>query len=387
MRYLSAISTSTDPYKAGAELGEALKVIEPEVVLLFASITHTKNVRDMLVGFDDALDNPRAIVFGSTGEGVYETSRAANYGAAALAIDSGGAVRWSAAVEPRLCDRSAAAAAACTRRALEGLGGVADFCMVVADSATADGRGIALGVRSVVDLPIIGGLAGDDLKSLRCRVFFRGAEHEDAVAVLLGRGRIPYAVNVASGWRAVGDAGLVEESSGNSVARIAGMSPRDFFIEQIGKTPGEIDLYYVPLAAYQQGCEGPFCLRAIKGFDEATGHITLFGNVPVGTSVRFCMATRDEVLRGVAQAVAGLPGTSRGFAPKAAVVVSCSGRKLLLEDQGNREIDVLFGSLGAKLPMVGFPSFGEIGPYRTPEGGYSESLFHNETFVLCLFGE
>lgn len=386
MEYLSAISTSTDPYRAGTEIGEALAPIAPEVVLLFSSITYKPDLSDLFGGLADALDDPRVLVFGGTGDGTYETTKAANYAVAGLAMSSGGRVSWAAAVERGVRTGSAAAAATCTRRALAALEGAPDFCMVIADGSTADGAAIVEGVRSKVSLPIMGGLAGDDRKFLRSKVFLNGAEYEDAVAVLLGRGPITYAVNSASGWRPQGQPGVVVEAEGKSILNIDGVSPREFMTAQLGKPLGGIDVGVVSLAAYQEGSDGPYFLRGIRSVDEATGHLTAFGSIREGACVRVCAATREEVLQAVSQAVRGLLEEGLGFEPRAAVVLTCAGRKWLLEDRGEKELHVLFDALGLRVPLVGFPGFGEIGPYRRPGGGYTDSYFHNETFVLCLLG-
>jgi hypothetical protein len=40
----------------------------------------------------------------------------------------------------------------------------------------------------------------------------------------------------------------------------------------------------------------------------------------------------------------------------------------------------------SSIPDGYLPSFGEIGPFREADGGYSPLLFHNVTFVACLLG-
>ncbi len=384
MRYVSAISTCPDPYRAGTEIGETLKTISPEVVVMFSAVSYGPNLSDLFAGLSDALDDPELIVFGGTGDGVYETTQAANYAVSALGIDSEGGMRWSTAVESGTKQDSRGAAKRCAERALLDLGSEASFCMVMADGATADGTGIVLGVRDVVAVPVFGGLAGDDRKFSKSRVFLGGEEYEDAVVVLLGQGSMPYAINAASGWEPLGQPGTIEDADGTVIHRVSGQNARDFITAQIGKPLGEIDIGVAPLAAYQNGTDHPYFLRTPSRID-ANGDIHTFGSVPVGTLVRVCTATREAVLQGVTEAVEGLLSSRLGFEPKAALVVSCAARKWLLEDCGDRELKALFGGLGKRLPLAGFPSFGEIGPLTTPVG-YTESYFHNVTFVLCLLG-
>ncbi len=50
------------------------------------------------------------------------------------------------------------------------------------------------------------------------------------------------------------------------------------------------------------------------------------------------------------------------------------------------EISALSSRFGDRLPLVGFPSFGEIAPHKNQQG-YTRNLFHNMTYVLLLLGE
>lgn len=74
MRYVSAKSILTDPYRAGIEIGKALAPISPEVLLLFASTSYEPDFSDFFEALYDALGTTSVIIFGGTGDGIYETS-------------------------------------------------------------------------------------------------------------------------------------------------------------------------------------------------------------------------------------------------------------------------------------------------------------------------
>jgi hypothetical protein len=129
-----------------------------------------------------------------------------------------------------------------------------------------------------------------------------------------------------------------------------------------------------------------FFLRTSSQLHAETGAVTTFGSVEQGTVVRVCSASREDVMRGVTDAMQGLTLDSLGFTPSAAIVISCAGRKWLLADRGEKEISALFEHLGYSIPLIGFPSFGEISPFRLGDGAYTTVNFHNVTFVVCLLG-
>ena len=384
MRYLSVKSILTNPYRAGIEIGTALAAISPEVILLFASMSYDPDFSDFFEGLYAALGTESVILFGGTGDGIYETGGADNYGVSALGISSRGRVSWSVAFERGVLTDSFAAARACARTALASCPEGAAFRMVLADGAKADGHAIVSGIAAEIAGPFFGGLTGDDRKFTSSRLFLNGVEYEDTVAILSGSGDIGFVVNAASGWTPIGNEGIVEDNSGCEIRTISGQTAQEFMSGQLGKPLGESDLGVVPLAAYQAGSTEHFCLRTPSHLHADSGAVTTFGSVEQGAVVRVCSASRDDVIGGVTDALARLTPAALGFTPSAAIIISCAGRKWLLADRGDKELSAFFACLGYPIPLIGFSSFGEIGPFRLEDGTYTAVSFHNVTFVVCL---
>jgi hypothetical protein len=383
MRYISAKSILTDPYRAGLEIGTALARISPEVVLLFASMSYDPDFSDFFEALYDALGTKSVIIFGGTGDGIYETSGAENYGVCALGISSDGLVSWSVTHEHGVRADSFAAARECARAAQSACT-QSTFRFVLADGAKADGHAIVKGIESVIAEPFFGGLTGDDRKFTSSKLFLNGKEYEDAVAILTGCGDIGSALNAASGWTPLGLTGIVEDNHGCEIRTISGQSAQDFMARQLGKPLGEADLGVVPLAAYQTGSTEHFCLRTPSHLHAETGAVTTFGSVERGAKVRVCSSSREDLMRGVTEAIQALPPKSLTFTPSAAIIISCAGRKWLLADRGEKELAAFFRGLGYSIPLIGFPSFGEISPFRHMDSTYTTVSFHNATFVVCL---
>lgn len=384
MKYLSAKSILTDPYRAGLEIGTALAPISPEVILLFTSMSYDPDFSDFFEALYDGLGTESVIIFGGTGDGIYETSGAENYGVSALAISGEGLITWTTALELGVQADSFAAARRCAAKSLVPCPELPGFRMVLADGVKADGHAIVNGIESEIQGPFFGGLTGDDRKFTSSRLFLNGREYEDAVIILTGCGDVGFAFNAGSGWTPMGAAGVVEENQGNEIRTISGQSAQDFMAGQLGKPLGESDLGITPLAAYQAGSLEHFFLRAPSRLHEGSGAVTTFGSVEQGTMVRVCCATRDDVISGVRDVMQGLTAESLGFTPSAAIIVSCAGRKWLLGDRGEKELAAFFAQLGYSIPLIGFPSFGEISPFRQRNGTYTAVSFHNVTFVVCL---
>jgi len=258
--------------------------------------------------------------------------------------------------------------------------------MVLADGVKADGHAIAGGIAAEIPGHFFGGLTSDDRKFTSSKLFLNGTEYEDAVAILTGCGDLGFAVNAASGWTPVGREGVVEDNQGCEIRTISGQTAQEFMAGALGKPLGEADIAIVPLAAYQAGSTEHFFLRTTSQLHADTGAVTTFGSVEKGTVVRVCSASRDDVISGVTDTMRGLTLDSLGFVPSAAIIISCAGRKWLLADRGEKEISAFFEHLGYSIPLIGFPSLGEISPFRLFDGTYTTVNFHNVTFVVCLLG-
>lgn len=377
----SARSTNCDAWRAGFEVGEVLAPGNPEVVLLFCSVHYEENFPDLLEGLSEGLGQPDPRVFGCSGDAVFESDFLMPLGIAALGLNGEAAVKWAVAAVPD-AGTGREAAVRCGRELAEALGGEPDLAFVLADSTHADGAQVVEGAREALACPLLGGLAGDDRRFRRSYLLARGRAWQDAVVMLGARGALDFALHSASGFRPVGEVAQVEESEGNEVRRIGGHTAQGFLQEQLGKTPGEGDLGVTPLALNPAG--GHFLLRTAASLDLDTGTFRAFGAVPQGAEVQACAGTAEEVLEGARQVVdrtrAACPH------PAAALVISCAGRRWLLGDRFAEEARSLRQGLGGEVPLVGFCSLGEIGPFREEPGGHSPPHFHNATVVLGLFG-
>jgi hypothetical protein len=190
-----------------------------------------------------------------------------------------------------------------------------------------------------------------------------------------------YSIAVRSGWKPMGESGLVTRSDGTLVHEIDGRPTIDFYRQRLGEqaVPGPEN----PLAILDE--EGAVeCLRANAGSVRESGAINYLGDVREGAMVRITIADRGAILQGcresVGKAFADYP---HGKTPAAALLFSCAARKYLLGTQTGEEIGIVESVLGSQVPVCGFYGYGEIGPLDTKD---PTSKFHNETFVSLILG-
>ena len=382
MKSKSISTINIDPYEAGTEIGDALSDIQPEAIIMFASV-HYADFSDLFDGIYDSLGTREVVILGGTGDGFYETTRVENVGVCALGFNSGGKIKWNLAVESEQSKDSFGAAQRCAQAIVDQAGNDLKLSFVMAGMA-GDGEYLTAGIRSVMETPCIGGLTGDDRQYQQGIVFVNGQVYEDAIAILGLSGPLAFEVNTASGWRPIGQTGLVEKANGIEIAQIGGLSTTEFVNQQFGKPPTEADMGVLTMAVYQDPNSDKFAVRSPYKVDAETGAITYFASIQEGTPVRVCYATREDVINGVHEALDGLPELD--FEPTAALIISCAGRKWILGNRTKEEVERILPSLPPSLPLVGLPTFGEIAPYRQDSGAYSGTYFHNVTYVIALLG-
>jgi hypothetical protein len=71
------------------------------------------------------------------------------------------------------------------------------------------------------------------------------------------------------------------------------------------------------------------------------------------------------------------------IAPQLAVLISCVGRKLVLQHRIDEEVEAAGDVLGAAVPVTGFYSYGEISPLNPSV----KCELHNQTMTITTFTE
>ncbi len=107
------------------------------------------------------------------------------------------------------------------------------------------------------------------------------------------------------------------------------------------------------------------------------------GNVPEGAYARLMKANFDRLIDGAigAARTSSLPLGS--LSAELAILISCVGRKLVLKQRVEEEVEGVREVLGNKPVLAGFYSYGEISPF-TPN---AKCELHNQTMTITTFAE
>ena len=108
------------------------------------------------------------------------------------------------------------------------------------------------------------------------------------------------------------------------------------------------------------------------------------GDIPQGEHVRLMKANTDKLIEGALGAAEMSITSLRNSSPDLAILISCVGRKLVLKQRVEEELEIIRESIGPDSKVTGFYSYGEICPIK-PFVKHCE--LHNQTMTITLFKE
>jgi hypothetical protein len=137
-----------------------------------------------------------------------------------------------------------------------------------------------------------------------------------------------------------------------------------------------------PLAIQVPG-ESHEIVRTVVGIDEEEQSITFAGNVPEGAYARFMKANNERLIDGAIGAAQSSRERLEDTPVEFALLISCIGRKQVLQQRIEEEVEHASKELGGDAGLVGFYSYGEISPAHTT----TQCELHNQTMTITTFAE
>lgn len=250
-----------------------------------------------------------------------------------------------------------------------------------------DGEQIVAGLAgfSKHEIPIFGGLAGDDLHIQNTFVFNpKEATHNGIGAIVFNADKVDIQGHATSGWKPLGTYHTVTKAEGNVIHTINDVPALDFFIRFFGEYENA-NVKDKPISTIS--AQYPFQIKRSDDYsvlrspllgDEEKRTLTLVGSIKEGDQFRFSISPGLEVIEStVAEFV---EFSQKKPDADALLLFSCKGRHAALGPFIEDEIKGVYDNW--QKPMIGFLSYGEIGNVKN---GVCE--FHNETCSLVIIKE
>jgi hypothetical protein len=238
--------------------------------------------------------------------------------------------------------------------------------------------------------PVSGGLAGDGDRFERTWVLADGLTMEHgATAIGLYGDALEIGHGCDGGWQDFGPERTVTRSDGNVLHELDGKPALALYKDYLGdladQLPGSALLF--PLSI-RTAPEGRAVVRTILGIDESEQSMTFAGEIPEGSTARLMRTNIDRLAMSAEaaanQALVSVGDRARSDArPVLAISVSCVGRRLVMGERTDEEVEAVTQGLPPGSVLAGFYSYGEISPLV----GCADGVLHNQTMTVTVISE
>ena len=239
------------------------------------------------------------------------------------------------------------------------------FVFVLSDGGKVNGSELVKGMNfsKNKNVLITGGLAGDGTNFENTYVGLNQVPQTGKIiAVGFYGDNLVLSHGSFGGWESFGLERTATKSVENVLYEIDGKSALSLYKTYLGKfadeLPGSALLF--PLSVKFDDHEESI-VRTILSIDNENQSITFAGDIPVGSKIKFMKANFDRLIDAASDAANSCLEMEK-IKPKLALLISCVGRKLIMPNRIDEEIEAISEIFGNGTLLSGFYSYGEISP-------------------------
>jgi hypothetical protein len=255
--------------------------------------------------------------------------------------------------------------------------------LVISDGQMVNGSDLVSGRQA--GLPkgtiITGGLAGDGARFQSTLVGLNSMPSEGNIVMIGFYGALNVTYGSVGGWDSFGPERKITKAKANILYELDNKPALDVYKTYLGEyakdLPGSGLLF--PLSIRVNETDDSV-VRTILNINEADKSLTFAGNMIEGSYARLMKANFDRLIEGSSNAALDSAGDQK---PDLAILISCVGRKLVLNQRIEEEVEVVRAIYGEGTAITGFYSYGEI----APTVNFSKCELHNQTMTITTFSE
>jgi hypothetical protein len=258
---------------------------------------------------------------------------------------------------------------------------------LLSDGLNVNGSELVRGLTSVLppEVVVTGGLAGDGARFERTWTLTGDGPRTrliSAVGIYGDAARIGHGSR--GGWDIFGLERKVTRSKGNVLYELDGKPALALYKEYLGERSAGLPATALlfPLALRASRDSDQQVVRTVLAIDERTQSMTFAGDIPEGSLARLMRANFDRVIQGAGDAGLAAANVGAEGGPVLAIAISCVGRRLVLGERTEEEIEAVKDVLPRGAAQIGFYSYGEISPH-----GFGSCDLHNQTMTLTTICE
>ena len=263
--------------------------------------------------------------------------------------------------------------------------------MVFSEGLSVNGTAMVNGLRKGLpqSVSVTGGLSGDgsDFKHTYVGIDAPASEKNIALVGFYGES-LKVGYGSIGGWDSFGPDRIITKSVDNVLYELDGESALELYKKYLGDKAAGLPatglLFPLSLRVKSAGGTEDELVRTLLGIDEKTGGMIFAGDMPEGASAKLMKANFDRLIDGASDAADLSLKNLADEKPEVAVLVSCIGRKLVLRERIEEEVEAIRNIVGPDTALCGFYSYGELCPTAPTE---KQCQLHNQTMTITVFKE
>ncbi len=256
---------------------------------------------------------------------------------------------------------------------------------VLSDGLNINGSELVRGINKVgYSLSVSGGMAGDGDRFQETWIVADGpAQQNQLVAIGFYGDDFVITTGCNAGWDSFGASRIVTRSSGNILYELDNQPALDLYKEYLGEFAKDLPhsgmRFPLNIKEHEDSEE---VIRTLLAIDEETKSITFAGDIPEGFIARLMKYNTDVLINGAKDSAYDIKNINSETA--LGLVVSCVGRRVVLKQVVEEELEVIQDILGDNVQLAGFYSYGEIAPFQN---NLFQCQLHNQTMTLTVIYE
>lgn len=256
---------------------------------------------------------------------------------------------------------------------------------LMSDGLLINGSALTRGINKINKFTTVtGGMAGDGARFLETYVIANNIPTKRTIVAVGFYGeKLCIQSGCFAGWSEFGTQRTITKSSGNILYEIDGQPALDLYKKYLGEYASELPNSGLrfPLNI-KENDDSSEIIRTLLSINEEEKSITFAGDVPTGFKARLMKPDIDELIEGAGKAAEVINKVNDKTA--FGLIVSCVGRKIVMNQLIDDELEIIQDILGDNVHLIGFYSYGEIAPFQD---NLLTCELHNQTMTLTTIYE
>lgn len=258
--------------------------------------------------------------------------------------------------------------------------------LIFSDGHLVNGSKLVKGLLTILpeNTNVTGGMAGDGTRFEKTAVGLDEAPKPgEIIAIGLYGSKIQIGFGSTGGWDPFGIERKITKAESNRLYELDGKGALELYKTYLGDLSSELprSALLFPLATKTDKEAAPL-VRTILNIDENDQAMIFAGDIPLNGYAQLMKANFDRLIEGASSAAkqgAAMIDTKTELA----LLISCVGRRIVLDQRTEDELESVKDILGDKAVMCGFYSYGEI----APAAKNTKAELHNQTMTITTLSE